>query len=72
MNCVLFRREAEVKDIANNELAPLTGTRDRSASETGQGESLELAELGRRAALVAVATLTALATGARGEVVFSI
>lgn len=42
-----------IKDVVNNELAPP----QHAEAETGLGESLVASELGRRAALVAVATL---------------
>ena len=46
-----------IKDVVNSELEPVEG----AAEETGLGESIPLGEMGRRAAMVAAATLRRLA-----------
>ena len=48
-----------VKDVVNSELDEGADA-DEQAAETGHGESLVLAELGRRAALAAACVLRAL------------
>ena len=46
-----------IKDVVNSELEPVEG----AAEETGLGESILLGEVGKRAAMIAVATLRRLA-----------
>ena len=51
-----------IKDIANNELEPS----NTAGAETGVGESIVLDEIGRRAAIVAAATIAHLGSAHAG------
>lgn len=53
-----------IKDIANNELNPEMAA---TAQETGKGESIILDEIGRRASVVAAATLAVLSRSVASE-----